>query len=609
VKNLFTLLILLIIHTSTFATVTWIGGAGNWANGANWSNGIGIGPGDDAVIPAPGNVAIPNGVLAVAKSVEVQAGARLRVNNTGILNIDGTIDASGLMANGLVVIYGTLNVSNVSNPSNFADAGNGIYCNGKMIIYPQANVTILSTEENGIATGTTGKYIHYGTTIIEDTDYNGISNLNIFYNHGDIDIYMNNVNPVADGIFNAKKFTNYAIGDILTHQGNSGLGNTTATSIFKNYGKLVCSSATHSGINNGQIFKNYSDATLICSFSGFAGFFNNGNFTNLGYLLAHNNPDGIFSYGNIFNSDYMATHTNTNNAYAGLPGSNLENEFLVSFREGIFLDGSNISNSNQGSLIIDGRLSLNNSTITNDWYMKCIYNAAQVFTGINSFINNGFLDDKYDKLSSHVTNIQARSHKQVGTIQNAVPFANILDIAALSTVTIGTTWYDSSVGGIPVGTFDPLTNTFLPNVDAIGLTSIYFMASNATGPYGYWVELILDNPVAAMISPFSNNPTISNENEFASFEIPNINITPYPNPTTSIINLDFNLPKVLLGLETNLLLIDQAGRIVYNQKISSDLSQQKISINIPESISSGLYHIQLNSGIDVLGQSKIQIFR
>src|SRR5437870_817797 len=36
------------------APVSWLGGSGDWNNGANWSNGVGPGPDDDTTIDVPG---------------------------------------------------------------------------------------------------------------------------------------------------------------------------------------------------------------------------------------------------------------------------------------------------------------------------------------------------------------------------------------------------------------------------------------------------------------------------------------------------------------------------------------------------------------------------
>ncbi len=95
------------------ATVHWIGGSGDWSNGANWSNGIGPGPSDDAIIDVGGaDVTITNssGVRSVA-SVTLAETLRL---TSGTLIVSGRVAGSGTLA----VMGGTLQDATValSNP-------------------------------------------------------------------------------------------------------------------------------------------------------------------------------------------------------------------------------------------------------------------------------------------------------------------------------------------------------------------------------------------------------------------------------------------------------------------------------------------------------------
>ncbi|HUG13092.1 MAG TPA: LEPR-XLL domain-containing protein, partial [Opitutaceae bacterium] len=55
-----------VANETTEATMTWLGGSGEWSNGANWSGGIAPGAGDTAVVSS-GTVTISEGtVISVA---------------------------------------------------------------------------------------------------------------------------------------------------------------------------------------------------------------------------------------------------------------------------------------------------------------------------------------------------------------------------------------------------------------------------------------------------------------------------------------------------------------------------------------------------------------
>ncbi|HUG09427.1 MAG TPA: LEPR-XLL domain-containing protein, partial [Opitutaceae bacterium] len=80
-----------VANETTEATMTWLGGSGEWNVGANWSGGIAPGAGDTAVVSS-GTVTISQGVVVSVAGFTFSGGT---LNGAGQLNITGLITWTG----------------------------------------------------------------------------------------------------------------------------------------------------------------------------------------------------------------------------------------------------------------------------------------------------------------------------------------------------------------------------------------------------------------------------------------------------------------------------------------------------------------------------------
>jgi phage baseplate assembly protein gpV len=140
------LLALLLTQLSTFnpqlhaATVTWIGGSGDWNTPANWSTGALPGPSDDVVLDVPGDMTITHssGTHAV-NSIQSQerftlSGGTLTVSAASLLVSNVTVGGGTLSGSGDSTISGTLTWT-----------GGTMSGSGQTIIAPGATLNLSGT--------------------------------------------------------------------------------------------------------------------------------------------------------------------------------------------------------------------------------------------------------------------------------------------------------------------------------------------------------------------------------------------------------------------------------------------------------------------------------
>lgn len=101
---------------AAFAQVSWDGGAStsNWADANNWNpNGVPAATDDVTISGATSIVDIPNGFTASVKSLAISSEASLTVDNSGVLEIDGSTSTYALSLNGgYINVFGTLQITN-----------------------------------------------------------------------------------------------------------------------------------------------------------------------------------------------------------------------------------------------------------------------------------------------------------------------------------------------------------------------------------------------------------------------------------------------------------------------------------------------------------------
>jgi Secretion system C-terminal sorting domain len=105
----------MLFYSFANAQKTWDGGAStnNWNDGNNWNpDGIPTAA-DDITISGVLIIDIPNGFTATAKSLSLSSQVELTIDNTGILQIDGSTSTYALSLNGSYInVFGNLQITN-----------------------------------------------------------------------------------------------------------------------------------------------------------------------------------------------------------------------------------------------------------------------------------------------------------------------------------------------------------------------------------------------------------------------------------------------------------------------------------------------------------------
>ena len=135
------------------ATNTWIAGSGSWIIPSNWSLGIVPQRCQNVVIAGSNGtvVTIPNSEIGVARSVLVQTGKSLIIQNTAILSIDNGLNLTNA---GLVTNNGSLIINNILDNSLFGISNSGTITNSSsgVITIQNSGLRSLSNNVGGILT-------------------------------------------------------------------------------------------------------------------------------------------------------------------------------------------------------------------------------------------------------------------------------------------------------------------------------------------------------------------------------------------------------------------------------------------------------------------------
>ena len=210
-------------------TLTWTGLVDtDWNTACNWSPSSVPTATNDVVIPNTTNKPIIN-IAAVAKTVEVQAGAVLTINATKSLTINGSKliegTTSGLFNAGTVHNSGQLILGNTSSVGSNGFVNTGTFNNNL-----GAEITIDRATDGGLVNRDGGVFTNVAKITIglnASVGVNGLSNLATFNNNTGGEITINRINTA--GLYNyvGGTFTNTAkisIGTITPTMAN-GLDN------------------------------------------------------------------------------------------------------------------------------------------------------------------------------------------------------------------------------------------------------------------------------------------------------------------------------------------------------------------------------------------------
>ncbi len=293
------------------AQTTWTGNVNSdWSNAGNWTAGI-PDANDSVTIPdvATNDPEIKAGTNAFAKSIKVEQGGALTIENTGSLTIDDS-DNDGILNEGTVDNFGKILI--ISITSFFP---NGIYNKGFFNNLPSGEIEIEEVlygsgiwNENPNPFIPSGFFTNEGIISIgkEDIGDSGIKNLSWFSNlaggeikFGDCDIYsidnsatfinegnikLGEIGYSFSGIYNTNIFKNNVGGNIYINKINLGIENSFGD--FTNEGKIESvGSFLSTGIQNEGTFSNKASGEINIIYALTQCIWNHfGHFSNLGII-------------------------------------------------------------------------------------------------------------------------------------------------------------------------------------------------------------------------------------------------------------------------------------------------------------------------------------
>ncbi|AXE20571.1 hypothetical protein DR864_23950 [Runella rosea] len=251
------------VNTPT-GTLTWTGTFGtDWSQACNWSPASVPAVGNDVVIPNTTNDPIIGASTnAVAKSVEVQAGALLTIAANGSITVNGSKTVSSIVAA----------FHNIGTTEN-----NGIISIG----------TTTSSGTNGLLNKGTFNNNAAAELRIDNATSAGLNNNAGTFNNVAKIIVGFNTSTGSNGVSNSSTFNNQSTGEIrIDRTTNSGFANSAGTT--NNYGKIIIganAALTNNGFLNDATFNNNLGGEITLDRSSGSGLFvRSGTFTNAGKI-------------------------------------------------------------------------------------------------------------------------------------------------------------------------------------------------------------------------------------------------------------------------------------------------------------------------------------
>lgn len=396
-KNLFCLFLTVLFGQSAVAqTKTWTGTESTaWNAANNWSPAGEPAATDIVVLPAAPVNQPTISTVAVAQSVEVQAGATLTTVATGSLTINGskgylissitytigfynagTVHHNGQLILGNTAAVGQYGLFNTAIFNNNADAEIGIDRSTNTGLYNYLGATFhnagtiivgAAASAGSWGLGNNGTFNHTNGEIhIDRTTQVGLYNLfngGNFTNSAKI-IIGANASVGLYGLNNTKNFTNTAGGEIAIDRSTVVALKNDYSTVFTNAGKITLGATANVGnygLNNQGIFNHNAGGVLTIDRPTIGGISNGfGTFTNAA-VITIGAAGGVGTYG-------------INNT------------------------GGTLNNNNCGKIIVANGTLRNASSFTN----AGLFQLADNLNNSSTFTNTGVL--KYGSLTGSVTN-------------------------------------------------------------------------------------------------------------------------------------------------------------------------------------------------------------
>ena len=582
IKNilLFFGLILLLSVQINANPVVWVGGIGVWEDDNNWSTGQ-VPAYDEGVIISSGKAIVEN--YAQVAYIHLDGGD-LEVAATGMLfmYVETAWYPPSNSIRGIVIENGSRfdnrGYTYLLEPSNMNGDPTMIFCDGEFINHAYAVLFCQGDNSTGLHS-----YVNSGT-IINNGEItmpfikNGMYLIGSFINNNKLDIgctgYAIKNRAQFEGASVSYIYINGRIetnpGSNWIHRGVMDMNFTSSTnsSVFHNGGTLDIQTDGTININGShKAFTVNSTGTLRVR-----GELNIDNtkswdyaISNAGFLVNHQNGEvntsahyGIYnsSSGEVRNFGIWRANESSNTNYCTI------------WNSGIF------SNRPKGKLYVEGRLNLKaNSTFNNQGHMFALDDNDHADIS-GQFNNTGTLNDVYDKMSTINNNTSYRVHSIPDVLVQGVPIANILDKGSNPGATV-LSWHTTSGGNVSAGTYNASTNTFTPNANGAGLSSVWVRTRINTGGHTRRHELKTGSPVP-LVQP-------NDELEVAS----NLEVELFPNPIEQNFKIDVRGQSATSTF--NYSIYSSMGQLVS----SGTFNQTNNSLEIDPFLPGGMYFVKV----------------
>lgn len=583
-------------------TVTWLGGDGNWENELQWDTQKVPQEGDDVIIPS-GRARLHAGTVGKTRSMHIVTGAVVKIYDGATLNIYDLDNSAALYLEGRINVHGQLFIYNIHSPG-ATDAAYAIHNTGDFYVYQTGFVDISGIEDKAIANLGDAYFRSSGKIKIRNIQTTAIENELEAYirNWGLLTVSNSTAMDHIYMINNQGRFRNEKEGKIVLD--SNVFGGIRNPGKFYNHGTLAMTEIAVAISSNGK-FWNYGGAILSADYA-VSGFFNqlNGNCKNYGEMYFTNSFRGIYNHGKFQNYDYILAELNITGIGQNYPTGSIYNHGVISSKNSSALSFSNhglFVNATAGTFLVDDRFSNGTGSETlNDGFLWTDYIGNNPIIG--TFQNNGVIDDNYGNLQGQVTNksvIVAPYDQPMYVNQPAYDVVDFYQGDPPAYFTVESPWYSSPTSGVSVGDYNIVDNIFVPNQNALGLTTIYFrVLNNATGVWRYH-SLELDEEVYASPQPRLQNATAEAELEHAKSTI-----TVFPNPSNGQVQLTSTLWE---SQSTQVEVYTALGELVQTTLLETGSLNNQLELS--SRLANGFYLLRFSQDGKTVGTERLQLHR
>jgi hypothetical protein len=270
---------------------------------------------------------------------------------------------------------------------------------------------------------------------------------------GDLIIITGGSLVINNGQFDALgDVINYGSIDISNSPEEGLIFSTQATDVtFDNYGEIYVDQSGKEGfvIRNDQVFNNYGGGLIEITNS----------------TLDNFKVDGLF------------------NNFAVLRSGSSDNDIAISVWNNAGLPEGEINNGLCGKIVLTGKFVISDGTLNNNGFIKQNYDGQNELQGSGATVNNNaILEDIQGSFKSLDFDMQAVWLSPVGievnTGEPTIPMVNNLPAnATFSDV------YTDNLLSVNAGTYDALTNTWIPNMFANGDSTFFIEIGLSAGGF------------------------------------------------------------------------------------------------------------------------------